>query len=58
MAALTVGRGGVPVPVISPEEHVEGEIRDVVALPDKDRDTSSLFFKEKSFLIIQFTSLV
>lgn len=32
VAPLTVGRGRVSVPVVSPEEHVEGQIRNVVAL--------------------------
>lgn len=37
VGALTVGCGRVSVPVISPEEHVEGEIRNVVALLMEDR---------------------
>lgn len=35
--ALTVGRGRVSVSVISPQEHVEGDVRHVVALLMGDR---------------------
>lgn len=38
--ALTVGCGRVSVPMISPKEHVEGEIRNVVALFTEDRGTT------------------
>lgn len=39
LCALTVGCGRVSVPVISPKKHVEGEVRNIVALKQrKDRE--------------------